>query len=106
MRFITGALDPDDDGDFWADHEEEIHGQINTCEMKMEFPEGFRWSCCDKLGFRSGCTRGRHTTTGRHRGRYGTESGTGDTDGLGTTDEEDTSSDDSEISNGESEDDE
>lgn len=38
----------------------------------MEFPEGFVWDCCGKLGYRLGCTRGKHDATSSHRGRYGT----------------------------------
>ncbi|CAN8101493.1 unnamed protein product [Discula destructiva] len=75
-RYHSGNLDEDSSGDFWADHDEDCHGDIDTEEMRMEFPEGFVWDCCNKLGYRHGCTRGRHDATTGHRGRYGTKPGT------------------------------
>lgn len=75
MCWPTGELEPDYDDDAWPDHDEDCHGPIDTDENRMEFPEGFIWSCCDKQGHRSGCTRGRHTNIGSHRGRYGTKPG-------------------------------
>ena len=29
---------------FWDDHDQDIHGQIDTPEMRSQFPEGFQWS--------------------------------------------------------------
>ncbi|KAF5551761.1 hypothetical protein FNAPI_7367 [Fusarium napiforme] len=59
-RYHPGDLDVDDTGDFWADHDEDCHGEIDTPEMREEMPDGFRWACCDKLGGRKGCTKGKH----------------------------------------------
>ncbi len=28
--------------------------------MREEYPEGFQWDCCEKLGNEGGCKRGRH----------------------------------------------
>lgn len=70
---LAGNLLPDYDADVWADHDENCHGVIDTDEMRMEFPDGFVWDCCDKPGHRRGCTRGRHDATSSSRGRYGTE---------------------------------
>ncbi|KAI0550645.1 hypothetical protein F4679DRAFT_200268 [Xylaria curta] len=75
-RYHDGYLEVDDTRDFWADHDEDCHGPIDTDENRVEFPEGFVWSCCDKLGYRSGCTRGRHDALGGSRGRYGDTPGT------------------------------
>lgn len=64
----VGDLDVDDSGDFWADHDEDCHGEIDTWEMRAEMPDGFVWSCCKKLGGRKGCTKGKHEAdTGRSK---------------------------------------
>lgn len=49
-----------DDDDFWADHDEDCHGLIDTEEMREEFPEGFAWDCCNEVGTAPGCTKGHH----------------------------------------------
>lgn len=54
----TGELQVDWDGDFWADHDEECHGRI--ADLEDEYPEGFKWSCCDELGNEEGCEVGKH----------------------------------------------
>lgn len=59
MRRI-GELEVDHEGDFWADHDEDCHGTIDTAEMRVEYPEGFIWDCCDELGDSEGCTVGKH----------------------------------------------
>ncbi|KAH7384146.1 hypothetical protein DE146DRAFT_739771 [Phaeosphaeria sp. MPI-PUGE-AT-0046c] len=51
----SGRTEPDFDGDFWADHDENCHGIIDSDFCREEYPEGFRWSCCDKLGDQEGC---------------------------------------------------
>ncbi|KAM0292246.1 hypothetical protein ACHAO9_003219 [Fusarium lateritium] len=64
----VGSLDVDDSEDFWADHDEDCHGEIDTWEMREEMPDGFIWSCCGKLGGRKGCTNGKHEAdTGRSK---------------------------------------
>ncbi|WXC41099.1 hypothetical protein QX201_000915 [Fusarium graminearum] len=59
-RYHHGDLEVDDSEDFWADHDENCHGEIDTPEMREEVPDGFRWSCCSKLGGTGGCTKGKH----------------------------------------------
>lgn len=49
-----------DEDDFWADHDEDCGGPIDTKEMREEFPEGFTWDCCDQVGTAPGCTKGHH----------------------------------------------
>lgn len=56
----TGYLEVDDEGGFWADHDEDCHGKIDTDEMREEFPDGFRWDCCGQTGDAEGCHRGAH----------------------------------------------
>jgi hypothetical protein len=53
-------MEPDYDGDFWADTEEKTHGPIDTEENRKEFPEGFIWQCCEKTGDKEGCEIGKH----------------------------------------------
>lgn len=50
----------DEEDDFWADHDEECHGPIDTEEMREQFPEGFTWDCCNQVGTAPGCTKGHH----------------------------------------------
>ncbi|KAM0305348.1 hypothetical protein HYE67_008735 [Fusarium culmorum] len=59
-RYYYGDLEVDDSEDFWADHDENCHGEIDTPEMREEVPDGIRWSCCSKLGGTRGCTKGKH----------------------------------------------
>jgi hypothetical protein len=40
----------DYESDFWADHDENCHGVIDTEEMREEFPDGFIWTCCNTHG--------------------------------------------------------
>lgn len=56
----SGELEVDDEGDFWADHDEDCHGLIDTEEMREQFPEGFFWDCCNEVGTAPGCTKGHH----------------------------------------------
>ncbi|KAK4082343.1 uncharacterized protein Triagg1_2155 [Trichoderma aggressivum f. europaeum] len=60
--YHNGELEANYDDDFWADHDEDCHGTIDTDEMREEFPEGFIWNCCDKSGDELGCRWGRHQT--------------------------------------------
>jgi hypothetical protein len=53
-------MEPDYESYSWADHDEDCHGTIDTNEMREDFPDGFAWTCCDKLGSEPGCKRGRH----------------------------------------------
>jgi hypothetical protein len=53
-------MEPDYESSFWADHDENCHGTIDTEDMREEYPEGFTWTCCDKLGTEEGCTLSRH----------------------------------------------
>ena len=46
--------------DWWVDHDENCHGPINTDKNREEFPEGFRYDCCDQDGTAEGCNRGNH----------------------------------------------
>ncbi|KAH8159417.1 hypothetical protein CIB48_g8840 [Xylaria polymorpha] len=75
-EYHNGELEVDYEADVWADHDEDCHGTIDTDENRIENPEGFRWSCCRKLGYHNGCTRGRHDARSGLRGKYGDTPGT------------------------------
>lgn len=47
---VLGDLEPYYDSDFWADHDEDCHGPIDTQENRRDHPEGFQWDCCDTSG--------------------------------------------------------
>ncbi|RTE69316.1 hypothetical protein BHE90_016304, partial [Fusarium euwallaceae] len=59
-RYHSGERKVDWDGDFWADHDENCHGPIDTEENREDYPEGFFWTCCDRPGDTLGCRRGKH----------------------------------------------
>ncbi|KAK7223970.1 hypothetical protein V2G26_011973 [Clonostachys chloroleuca] len=46
--YHPGEMEVDDDNDFWADHDENIHGTIDSDWARKEYPGGFIWSCCEK----------------------------------------------------------
>ncbi|KAF2220970.1 hypothetical protein BDZ85DRAFT_283871 [Elsinoe ampelina] len=66
-RWHDGELEVDWDGDFWADHDEDCHGTIDTEDMREENPEGFKWDCCDEPGDAEGCQVGEHEGGGEAR---------------------------------------
>ncbi|KAJ0273224.1 hypothetical protein COL940_009979 [Colletotrichum noveboracense] len=51
--------------DIWADHDEDVGGPIDTSENREQFPEVFRWDCCEEPGDADGCHRGAHRTNER-----------------------------------------
>ncbi len=55
---FAGELEVDDDA--WPDHDENVHGTIDTDAMRKTYPENFIWSCCDLDGTVDGCQTGRH----------------------------------------------
>lgn len=55
-----GDLEVDWRGHFWADHDEDCHGEIDSEYMRKEYPQGFEWSCCGRSGNGEGCKTGRH----------------------------------------------
>ena len=54
----SGELGVDDSEDFWADHDSDPDTEFN----RDEFPEGFRWNCCELKGDSEepGCKTGPH----------------------------------------------
>jgi len=55
--------------DFWADDDEDPDDEWH----REEFPEGFRWDCCQKQGDwgESGCKTGRHKEDARRNAKWG-----------------------------------
>ena len=51
-------MECDWDSDFWADHNDDCHG--NREDLGDEYPEGFIYPCCDQDGTAEGCMSGRH----------------------------------------------
>lgn len=58
--YHNGELEPDYESDFWADHDEDCHGTIDSDWCRKEYPDGFIWTCCEKTGTEEGCKLGRH----------------------------------------------
>jgi hypothetical protein len=102
----VGELDVDYEGDYWADHDENCHGLIDTEEMREEYPQGFTWSCCDEAGDEPGCQRGHHQSNPElsKKGTHESESdSTDDSTDVETTEPNDSDSEDGENKDSENE---
>ncbi|CAH0037496.1 unnamed protein product [Clonostachys rhizophaga] len=72
--YHPGEMEVDDDNDFWADHDENIHGTIDSDWARKEYPGGFIWSCCEKNAEGApGCTTGRHEADPQKAWKDGSE---------------------------------
>ncbi|KAK3897101.1 hypothetical protein C8A05DRAFT_39350 [Staphylotrichum tortipilum] len=69
-RYHPGDMDPDEEGGFWDEHEEHW-GPIDTEENRRDMPEGFLWTCCDKVGTEPGCTSAPHQSNPDLSGKSG-----------------------------------
>ncbi|KXN84879.1 hypothetical protein AN958_12009 [Leucoagaricus sp. SymC.cos] len=68
-EFHPGDLEVDEDA--FADHDERVHGPMDTEQNRNDFPEGFIWSCCEGHGDAPGCVQDRHQpAVPRKRPRY------------------------------------
>ncbi|RHZ65982.1 uncharacterized protein CDV56_109054 [Aspergillus thermomutatus] len=63
---------PEPDDDAWAEHDEYMRGDVNTEEMRQEYPDKFYYPCCDREYGEEGCKVDWHEedTSGRKRRRY------------------------------------
>ncbi|KAF8310306.1 hypothetical protein DL93DRAFT_2084704 [Clavulina sp. PMI_390] len=76
-EYHRGHIDVDWSSGTWADWDEDCHGPMDTEENQDEYPDGFKWTCCDTTkgsmycGYdratgeefeRDGCRVGRHQT--------------------------------------------
>ncbi|KAK3935500.1 hypothetical protein QBC46DRAFT_358212 [Diplogelasinospora grovesii] len=77
-RYHSGVMEPDYDADIWADHDEDCHGTIDSDEMREEYPEGFTWTCCEKIGTKRGCKLGFHQSNPEKSKKGCYENGNGD----------------------------
>ena len=50
----------DFEDDFWADHDEDCHGDIDDLVDDPDVQDGFKWSCCGELGDAEGCKWTKH----------------------------------------------
>ncbi|KAH7305070.1 hypothetical protein BKA65DRAFT_203576 [Rhexocercosporidium sp. MPI-PUGE-AT-0058] len=56
----SGEKELDYDGDFWADHDEDCHGDPASFEDDSDFGGGFIWPCCKSDGNNPGCKTTKH----------------------------------------------
>ena len=50
----------DYDADFWADHDEDCHGPMDSFGDDPDFAEGYVWSCYENNGDDEGCKSTKH----------------------------------------------
>jgi len=55
-----GSLEVNDDAETWVDWDERCHGRIESIENEIQYPEGFKYACCDGDGNAEGCQSGPH----------------------------------------------
>ncbi|APA12164.1 hypothetical protein sscle_09g069340 [Sclerotinia sclerotiorum 1980 UF-70] len=61
--YHPGWKELDDESDFWADHDDRIHGSPEAFEDDPDYADEFKWDCCDKPGSDNGCKNTRHKVT-------------------------------------------
>ncbi|KAK2057442.1 hypothetical protein LY76DRAFT_606214 [Colletotrichum caudatum] len=64
--YHPGEFEIDEDLDVWVDDEDwpaEFY-QRDSEANRQDCPEGFRWSCCERVGDVKGCETGRHEGRG------------------------------------------
>ncbi|KAF3937414.1 hypothetical protein ABW19_dt0207566 [Dactylella cylindrospora] len=61
--YHPGEYEPD--YDLFEDHDEQIHGVIDSDEMFASFPENFVMTCCEEHGDSKGCEVGKHESNYR-----------------------------------------
>ena len=54
--------------DEFPDHDEQVHGPMDTEDNKRTNPRGFIWDCCDRVGVQAlGCESGQHIPSAKRR---------------------------------------
>ncbi|KAK6343527.1 hypothetical protein TWF730_011117 [Orbilia blumenaviensis] len=95
--YHPGEFDADRD-DFFADHDENIHGRLDDEEMFATYPQGYHMSCCGDRGDTIGCHTGLHVGGNRKLKQSGSDDEEGEEvegseeeegDGEGEQEEED-----------------
>ena len=73
LTLQLGEMETDDAE--WPDHDEDIHGIIDSEESRKEYPENFTWTCCGRRGDEQGCARSRHSLSRKEYGGYSADEG-------------------------------
>lgn len=58
--YHSGYLEVNYEDECWDDHDENIHGRIDSDELRREHPYNYIWDCCNQKGDAEGCKSGRH----------------------------------------------
>jgi hypothetical protein len=64
---VTGSKEYNDDDDFWADHDDDCHGDRFQLMDEPDYVDGYKWTCCDRVGSEEGCMKTKHKTAGQPR---------------------------------------
>ncbi|KAJ0137465.1 hypothetical protein CTA2_2032 [Colletotrichum tanaceti] len=72
--YHTGTFELDESLEFWEEVDDYDGGgnpfyQRDSAEVRTDCPEGFRWTCCDRVGDVAGCRKGRHEGRRHHQPR-------------------------------------
>lgn len=53
----------------FIDWDEDTHGPMDSSSNRRDYPENFRWTCCDKEGTGDGCVHSVHRVAGARKRR-------------------------------------
>ncbi|KZV97811.1 hypothetical protein EXIGLDRAFT_832568 [Exidia glandulosa HHB12029] len=56
--YHDGELEVDEE--CFEDHDEDCHGPMDTPANRRDWPENFKWTCCDETTNSEGCRTGEH----------------------------------------------
>ncbi|KZL81225.1 hypothetical protein CI238_11097, partial [Colletotrichum incanum] len=107
-RYHPGFFQLNLDDDFWADDDQDERA-LDTVEYREAFPDGFKWTCCERVGHVTGCCKGPHEADpckSKRKGKFGFAEGTLPDVEEPKEYEEDVLSDDEDEDDGDGDDDE
>ncbi|KAI0473060.1 hypothetical protein GGR56DRAFT_596191 [Xylariaceae sp. FL0804] len=58
--YHPGELEIDDESSTWNDWDDNVNGEQDCPDNRVDLPDGFMWNCCLKAQTKGGCTRGQH----------------------------------------------
>ncbi|KAF2468883.1 uncharacterized protein BDR25DRAFT_344111 [Lindgomyces ingoldianus] len=64
-----GELELKDDSSIWDEWDENIWGELDTDDNRVEYPKGFAWTCCEWSGDKKGCKQSIHRPDRTKRAR-------------------------------------
>jgi hypothetical protein len=69
---LAGEKELESDADFWADHDENCHGEMDSLIDDPDFADGFVWTCCEMQGSAPPCrtTKHRPVVKGNKRAKW------------------------------------